>query len=136
MDRNKYDLIAGNMMMLGRDLSAFITYDDISSTEFLASLPMVDAKRIGCVGCSMGAYRSWMLSALSDRIKAGASICWMITTDAQLSRRFGRKENGGLRIVFRVFANISTILTSPLSLVRSRCSLSTAQKTSSFRYLA
>lgn len=95
VDRNKYDLIAGNMMMLGRDLSAFMTYDDISSTEFLASLPMVDAKRIGCVGCPMGAYRSWMLSALSDRIKAGASICWMITTDAQLTRRFGRKENGG-----------------------------------------
>lgn len=95
VDRNKYDLIAGNMMMLGRDLSAFMTYDDISSTEFLASLPMVDVKRIGCVGCSMGAYRSWMLSALSDRIKAGASICWMITTDAQLTRRFGRKENGG-----------------------------------------
>lgn len=95
VDRNKYDLIAGNMMMLGRDLSAFMTYDDIASTEFLASLPIVDAKRIGCVGCSMGAYRSWMLSALSDRIKAGASICWMITTDAQLTRRFGRKENGG-----------------------------------------
>lgn len=95
VDRNKYDLIAGNMMMLGRDLSAFMTYDDIASTEFLASLPMVDAKRIGCVGCSMGAYRSWMLSALSDRIKAGASICWMITTNAQLTRRFGRKENGG-----------------------------------------
>ena len=100
VDRNKYDLIAGNMMMLGRDLSAFMTYDDMASTDFLASLPMVDVKRIGCVGCSMGAYRSWMLSALSDRIKAGASICWMITTDAQLTRRFGRKENGGFANCF------------------------------------
>ena len=80
VDRNKYDLIA--------------------STDFLASLPMVDAKRIGCVGCSMGAYRSWMLSALSDRIRVGASICWMITTDAQLTRRFGRKENGGFANCF------------------------------------
>ena len=95
VDRKKYDLIAGNMMMLGRDLSAFMTYDDIAGTDFLASLPMVDAKKIGCTGCSMGAYRSWMLSALSDRIKVGASICWMITTDAQLTRRYGRKENGG-----------------------------------------
>jgi len=95
VDRNRYDIIAGNMMMLGRDLSAFMTYDDIASTEFLASLPMVDANRIGCMGCSMGAYRAWMLSALSDRIKVGASICWMITTDAQLTKRFGRKENGG-----------------------------------------
>lgn len=95
VDRNKYDLIAGNMMMLGRDLSAFMTYDDIASTDFLSSLPMVDKDRIGCVGCSMGAYRSWMLSALSDKIKAGAAVCWMITTDAQLTKRFGRKENGG-----------------------------------------
>ena len=100
VDRNKYDLIAGNMMMLGRDLSAFMTYDDMASTDFLASLPMVDAKRIGCVGCSMGAYRSWMLSVLSDRIRVGASICWMITTDAQLTRRFGRKENGGFANCF------------------------------------
>lgn len=95
VDRNKYDIIAGNMMSLGRDLSAFMTYDDIASTDFLSTLPMVDARRIGCVGCSMGAYRSWMLSALSDKIKAGASICWMITTDAQLTKRYGRKENGG-----------------------------------------
>ena len=95
VDRKKYDLIAGNMMMLGRDLSAFMTYDDIAGTDFLASLPMVDAEKIGCAGCSMGAYRSWMLSALSDRIKVGASICWMLTTDAQLTRRYGRKENGG-----------------------------------------
>ena len=95
VDRKKYDLIAGNMMMLGRDLSAFMTYDDMASTDFLASLPMVDSEKIGCAGCSMGAYRSWMLSALSDKIKVGAAICWMITTDSQLTKRFGRKENGG-----------------------------------------
>ena len=95
VDRSKYDMIAGNMMMYGVDLSAYMTYDDITGTEFLASLPQVDAKRIGCVGCSMGAYRAWMLSALSDRIKVGAAICWMITSDVQLTTRYGRSENGG-----------------------------------------
>lgn len=95
VDRSKYDIIAGNMMMLGRDLSAFMTYDDIASTDFLASLPMVDKDRIGCMGCSMGAYRSWMLSALSDRIKMGASICWMVTTDVQMSSADKKRENGG-----------------------------------------
>ena len=39
VDRSKYDIICGNMMMLGRDLSAFMTYDDMSGTDFLASLP-------------------------------------------------------------------------------------------------
>ena len=93
--RDKYDLIAGNMMMYGIDLSAYMTYDDLSGTEFLASMPEVDAGRIGCMGCSMGAYRAWMLAALSDRIKAGVAVCWMVTTDEQMSFRYQRTENGG-----------------------------------------
>lgn len=95
VDRNKYDIIAGNMMMYGRDLSAFMTYDDIASTDFLATLPEVDPSRIACVGCSMGAYRAWMLAALSDKIAASAAVCWMVTTDVQMTWKYGRKENGG-----------------------------------------
>jgi len=93
--RERYDMIAGNMMMYGIDLSAYMTYDDLSGTEFLASLPQVDAARIGCMGCSMGAYRAWMLAALSDHIKAAAAICWMTTTDEQMSFHYSRTENGG-----------------------------------------
>ena len=93
--RDKYDMIAGNMMMYGIDLSAYMTYDDIRATDFLASLPEVDPQRIGCTGWSMGGYRTWMLSALSDRIKAGAAVCWMVTTDEQLTFRYKRTENGG-----------------------------------------
>lgn len=95
VDRSKYDIICGNMMMLGRDLSAFMTYDDISGTDFLASLPQVDKDRIGCMGCSMGAYRAWMLAALSDKISAAASICWMTTTDVQMSVKDKKREYGG-----------------------------------------
>ena len=95
VDRSKYDIIAGNMMMLGRDLCGFMHYDDIAATEFLATLPWVDPQRIGCMGCSMGAYRAWMLSALSDRIRAGAAICWMVTTDVQMSTADGKREYGG-----------------------------------------
>lgn len=98
--RDRYDMIAGNMMMYGINLSAYMTYDDISGTEFLASLPEVDASRIGCMGCSMGAYRAWMLSALSDRIKAGAAICWMTTTADQLNFKYDRTENGGFANCF------------------------------------
>jgi len=93
--REKYDIIAGNMMMYGVDLSAYMIYDDISGTEILAQMPEVDATRIGCTGWSMGAYRAWMLAALSDRIKAAASVCWLTTTDEQLSFKYSRTENGG-----------------------------------------
>ena len=100
VQRDRYDMIAGNMMMYGVDLSAYMTYDDISGTEFLASMPQVDAQRIGCVGWSMGGYRAWMLSALSDRIKVGASVCWMVTTDEQMSFKYSRTENGGFANCF------------------------------------
>ena len=93
--RDKYDMIAGNMMMYGIDLSAYMTYDDLSGTEFLASMPEVDRSRIGCAGWSMGAYRAWMLAALSPHIKAAVAICWMTTTDDQLSLKYDRTENGG-----------------------------------------
>ena len=94
-DRSQYDVVAGNMMMYGLNLCAQMTYDDIATTRFLASLPVVDKERIGCVGFSMGGYRSWMLSALSDEIRAAAAVCWMVTTDVQMTWRYGRKENGG-----------------------------------------
>ena len=99
-NRDRYDMIAGNMMMYGIDLSAWMTYDDISGTEYLAQMPEVDAQRIGCTGWSMGAYRAWMLSALSDRIKVGTAICWMVTTDEQMSFKYSRTENGGFANCF------------------------------------
>ena len=98
--RDRYDMIAGNMMMCGIDLSAWMTYDDIAGTDFLASMPEVDARRIGCTGWSMGAYRAWMLSALSDRIKVGTAVCWMVTTDEQMSFKYDRTENGGFANCF------------------------------------
>ncbi|MCR5131285.1 MAG: alpha/beta hydrolase family protein [Prevotella sp.] len=94
-DRKAYDVVAGNMQMYGADLCGWMHFDDIHATDLLASLPQVDSTRIGCTGCSMGAYRTWMLAALSDRIKVGAAICWMTTADAQLTLRYGRGENGG-----------------------------------------
>ena len=98
--RDKYDMIAGNMMMYGIDLCAWMTYDDIAATDYLASIPEVDSRRIGCTGWSMGAYRAWMLSALSNRIKAGAAVCWMVTTDEQMSFKYARTENGGFANCF------------------------------------
>lgn len=93
-DGSNYADVAGNFMMLGRSLSAFMNYEDIYTTEYLATFPEVDPKRIGCMGFSMGGYRAWMLSALSGKIQAGAAICWMTTTDCQFSWKYGRERGG------------------------------------------
>lgn len=93
-DGSKYADNAGNFMMLGRSLSAFMNYEDMYTTDYLATLPEVDPKRIACMGFSMGGYRAWMLSALSDKIQVGAAICWMTTTDCQFSWEYGRERGG------------------------------------------
>lgn len=87
--------VAGNMLLLGRSLAGWMTFEDMYATEFLASLPETDAGRIGCVGLSMGGYRSWMLAAMSPLIKASVAVCWMTTQDAMMDWKYGRHERGG-----------------------------------------
>ena len=86
--------LASNFLQMGGSWGAFINMDDVRSAEFLASLPAVDKDKIGCLGFSMGAYRSWMLAALTDTIQASASICWMNTTD-QLMTLTNNQNKGG-----------------------------------------
>lgn len=93
-DYEGQQVVACVFEMLGRSWSGFTSYEDIYTAEFLATLPEVDENRIGAMGFSMGAYRTWMVSALSDRIKAGAAVCWMVTTDYQLHWDY-RKGKGG-----------------------------------------
>lgn len=98
-ERNKllYDrqqALASNMMQMGTSWAAWITWDDIRSAAFLAHLPFVDAGRVGCIGFSMGSYRSWMLAALSDDIKASASICWMNDTEHLMTLENNQNKGG------------------------------------------
>lgn len=86
--------LASNFLQMGSSWGAFINIDDVRSAEFLASLPMVDKEKVGCLGFSMGAYRSWMLSALTDCIKASASVCWMNTTEHLMTLTNNQNKGG------------------------------------------
>lgn len=87
--------VYGNMLQLGRNLAAWMTFEDSYATEFLASLPEVDSDRIGCTGLSMGGYRTWMLAAISPLIKASVGVCWMTDNDHMMHWTYGRHEKGG-----------------------------------------
>lgn len=88
-----YRYVAGNMMMLGRNISAWMSFEDAYAADFLCTLPEVDAHRVGCMGFSMGAYRAWMLAALSDKISCTAAVCWMHSTDYQVNKDYGLKRH-------------------------------------------
>lgn len=69
--------LASNMFLLGLQWPGKIVWDDVRGAEFVQGLPSVDPDRIGCLGLSMGAHRTWSLVAATDIVKAGAAICWM-----------------------------------------------------------
>lgn len=58
----------------GRTLWGMILRDDLCALDYLASRPEIDPERIGAMGISMGATRTWWLMALDERIRCGAAI--------------------------------------------------------------
>ena len=86
--------LASNFLQMGASWGAFINVDDMRSAEFLASLPFVDKERVGSLGFSMGAYRSWMLAALTDVVRASASVCWMNTTEHLMTLTNNQNKGG------------------------------------------
>ncbi len=77
--------LASNFYNLGRSLAGTMAYEDMRTVDFLASLPNVDAKRIGALGFSMGAYRAWQLAALSEKVAATAAISWFGNYDGLMT---------------------------------------------------
>lgn len=86
--------LASNLLQMGTSWGAWITWDDMRAAAFLASLPIINKERVSCLGFSMGAYRSWMLAALSDDIKASVAVCWMNDTDHLMTITNNQNKGG------------------------------------------
>jgi dienelactone hydrolase len=71
--------LAANLFQFGASWAGLIAHEDLRAAEFLATRPEVDAKRVAAIGLSVGGCRTWQVAALSDRIAAGVSVCWMAT---------------------------------------------------------
>ena len=57
--------------------------DDSRCVDYLLSRPEVDGGRIGVTGLSGGGWRTDILAALDDRIRAAIPVGWMTTGDHQ-----------------------------------------------------
>lgn len=94
IDYDRQQALASNFLQMGGSWGAYINMDDMRSVDFLSSLPFVADDRIGCLGYSMGGYRSWMLSSMTDRVKASASVCWMNTTEYLMTLDNNQNKGG------------------------------------------
>lgn len=80
-------LVGRSIYTTGFTWPGVMCWDDIRTIDYLMSRPEVDPHRIGCVGLSVGGFRSCHLAALDDRIKASVVVGWMTSFPYQLKRK-------------------------------------------------
>lgn len=79
-------LVARSLMTAGVTWPGVMLWDDLRTLDYLASRPEVDPQRLGCVGLSVGGYRSFVLAALDQRIKAAVDVGWMTSFGSNIRR--------------------------------------------------
>ncbi len=77
-------LIAKTIFAAGSTWPGIMFSDDRISLSYLLSRPEVDPERVGCIGLSIGGYRSAHLFGLDPRIKVGVVAGWMTTFSSLL----------------------------------------------------
>jgi dienelactone hydrolase len=79
-------LVARSLLTAGITWPGVMLWDDLRTLDYLASRPEVNRQRLGCVGLSVGGYRSFLLAALDERIKAAVDVGWMTSFAANIRR--------------------------------------------------
>ena len=79
-------LVARSLFTAGITWPGVLLWDDLRTVDYLASRPEVDVQRLGCVGLSLGGYRSFLLAALDPRIKVAVDVGWMTSCASQIRR--------------------------------------------------
>lgn len=72
--RAKESTVVKGLTLAGATWPGVVTWDDIRTVDYLVTRPEVDAKRIGCLGVSMGGHRTLFLAGLDERIAAACVV--------------------------------------------------------------
>ncbi len=78
--------LARSLQWAGTTWQGIAHWDDMRTVDYLAGRPEVDPSRIGCLGISMGGYRTDFLAGLDDRIRCAVSVGWMSTLRSMIRK--------------------------------------------------
>jgi dienelactone hydrolase len=83
--RSKEETLVKGLIFAGLSWPGIVFWDDMRTVDYLVTRPEVDPARIGCLGISMGGYRTIYLAGLDERIKA-ACITGFMSSVGQMRR--------------------------------------------------
>lgn len=78
---SEHTLVGVGAMLLGQGTATYRIWDGIRSLDYLESRPEIDAKKLGCTGCSGGGTLTSYLMALDDRIACAAPSCYITSLE-------------------------------------------------------
>jgi len=78
--------LGGHVFDLGETLMGCQLVDNMRGVDLLASLPEVDASRLGATGASGGGNQTMYLAAMDERIKAAVPVCSVGSFDSYLGQ--------------------------------------------------
>ena len=81
------DMIARALGQLGHTWQGIWLRDEIRTLDYLLTRPEVDPKRVGCVGLSIGGFRSAQFAGMDPRVKCAVVDGWMTTWGEMFSYR-------------------------------------------------
>jgi cephalosporin-C deacetylase-like acetyl esterase len=80
--------VLGNpLYLLGTCLARYRIWDGIRALDYLASLPEVDGKRLGCAGNSGGGTLTAYIAALDPRVRVAVISCYITTLPRRMANR-------------------------------------------------
>ena len=82
--KSQEEITAKTIFTAGSTWPGILFQGDRASVDFLMTRPEVDVERIGCMGLSIGGFRSAHLFGLDPRIKAAVVAGWMTTYSSLL----------------------------------------------------
>jgi dienelactone hydrolase len=110
------------MLWRGQVLYGMMMFDELRALDYLASRPEVDSHRLGALGMSMGATKSWWLAALDPRLRTCMDVCCLTDYD-ELIRTRGLKEHGIYYYVPSLLKHFRTADINELIVPRSHLSV-------------
>jgi hypothetical protein len=120
----KESTVVKSLTFAGLTWPGLVFWDDIRTVDYLVTRPEVDPQRIGCVGISMGGYRSLYLAALEPRIKAACVAGFMSSVKPMLKAHIDTHSFVHFLPGLHGFLDLPDVatLTAPRALIVQQCS--------------